>query len=293
MRILKLQLRENEHILLDTEAPTTLTTERLLALLPTLLGYPAQPQPTQALPLTTRKYLPLAEYLRGSQHARVTLTYQELEELLGFTLPASAKRHRAWWGNSIVGHSQAAAWLNEGWRVVGVTTTAVTFQRAKGNDMAHITGRIGGIAAGYDLDLTWASPELTGRIGGRLAGRDVNLRIERDGGVHGRVGGRTVGFDVHGTLSPDLVTVRLGGSTVGVDAHVDLTGTTAHGRLGGDHLGKDVRLTLLPQGVQGRIGGRVGGKDVTVQGAPAELAVLAALITYQALEEDESTAAGS
>lgn len=45
-------------------------------------------------------------------------TFEELERVLGFPLPPSARRHGGWWTNTLDGtHSQARAWLEAGWRV--------------------------------------------------------------------------------------------------------------------------------------------------------------------------------
>lgn len=285
MRTLKVQLREGDQTLLDTEGRTTLTPEQLLTLLPQLFGL-KPPQPP-LLPLTTRKYLPLSQHLHDRDDTPLTLSFTDIEHLLGFALPASAKKHRAWWSNSPTGHSQAAAWLNAGWKVTGVTRSTVTFQRQKGNDMQTITGRVGGRSIGYDLNLLWSAQELTGRIGGATVGYDVDLRIDEHGRVQGHVGGRLTGFDVKGTLTPQRVDLRFGGALIGADLQVDLRDAAATGRLGGAKLGHDLKLTRTSGGWQGRIGGRSEGKDVVLTSeAPAELAILAAAITFRILEDD-------
>ncbi|MFB9990833.1 hypothetical protein ACFFLM_02380 [Deinococcus oregonensis] len=282
MRTLKVQLREDEQILLETEGRTTLAPEQLLALLPQLLGLKHAPP----LPLATRKYLPLSEYLRESSARTLTLTFAEIEDLLGFDLPPSAKKHRAWWSNSSTGHSQAAAWLNPGWEVAGVTRTTVTFQHRKGEDMNIITGRVGGTSVGYDLNLTWSAPELTGRIGGSTVGRDVKLHIEH-GRVQGHVGGQMLGFEVKGTLTSERIDLRFGGKLIGADLSVELHNSTATGRLGGKKLGYDVQLTQTSGGWHGRIGAGLDGYDVILSGeVPSELATLAAAMAFQALQDD-------
>ena len=44
-------------------------------------------------------------------------TFGEIESILGFELPASARLHRPWWSNQRGGngHSQAIAWSVAGW----------------------------------------------------------------------------------------------------------------------------------------------------------------------------------
>lgn len=46
------------------------------------------------------KYDPLNRFLSQQSTDRITLTFSEIEAILGFTLPASAHRHTAWWSNS-------------------------------------------------------------------------------------------------------------------------------------------------------------------------------------------------
>jgi len=63
-----------------------------------------------------QKYCPLGDYLVKQCEVTVSLTFQEIERILGFSLPPSAYNHRAWWANSL-SHPQAGSWLNVGWKV--------------------------------------------------------------------------------------------------------------------------------------------------------------------------------
>lgn len=76
-----------------------------------------------------QKYMPLNVYLTELARDEVTLTTNEIERILGFTLPASAFRHSAWRTNTPT-HSQARAWMDAGWTMVGHSAQAVTFKRA-------------------------------------------------------------------------------------------------------------------------------------------------------------------
>jgi hypothetical protein len=60
-------------------------------------------------------YDPLEKHLNT---ARITLTFDEIERILGFELPKSAHIHDAWWDNGTHNHPQRNAWINAGWRVV-------------------------------------------------------------------------------------------------------------------------------------------------------------------------------
>ena len=44
------------------------------------------------------------------------MTFQQVETVIGGSLPASARRHRPWWANDARGHAHADAWLGEGYR---------------------------------------------------------------------------------------------------------------------------------------------------------------------------------
>jgi hypothetical protein len=76
------------------------------------------------------RYKKLAEYLKSLAAERVKLRFDEVEKVLGFTLPSSALR-RQWWGNDST-HTQARnGWLGAGWLVesVDIEARCVTFSR--------------------------------------------------------------------------------------------------------------------------------------------------------------------
>jgi hypothetical protein len=80
---------------------------------------------------TKSKYYRLHLYFRRANGTSKSLSFAEVEEVLGLPLPPGARSSRAWWGNSRSGHPQSRAWLLAGWRVVHVDVTAevVKFQR--------------------------------------------------------------------------------------------------------------------------------------------------------------------
>ena len=71
------------------------------------------------------KYAPLTQYLAAQPGATVTLTFADIEALLGAPLPASARRRTDWWGNHIRSQSHTRAWTAVGWRVQRVNRGAV------------------------------------------------------------------------------------------------------------------------------------------------------------------------
>ena len=78
-----------------------------------------------------RKYQPLTDYLAGQPGSQVTLTFREIEQLVG-ALPLGAFA-RTWWSNNVRRSSPVLAWRSVGWRVEAVETLnrRVTFVRAE------------------------------------------------------------------------------------------------------------------------------------------------------------------
>jgi hypothetical protein len=77
------------------------------------------------------KYEPLRRYLTGLASDRVRLSFNEIERILRFSLPNSARRYAPWWANTGGSHIQADAWMSAGWRTaqVDVPGEQVTFDR--------------------------------------------------------------------------------------------------------------------------------------------------------------------
>ena len=75
------------------------------------------------------KYKPLERHLRASGKPRLALTFSQVEKILGIRLPASARRHPAWWSNNDRSHVQAQAWRVTGYRTeqVDISAEKLTF----------------------------------------------------------------------------------------------------------------------------------------------------------------------
>ncbi len=86
------------------------------------------------------KYDKFGEYLDERGESPVTLTFRQVEEVLGFRLPAGAYKHRAWWRNSKrPGGLPATSWLPRGWRSgnVNLGERRVTFWKNGKNGNAY------------------------------------------------------------------------------------------------------------------------------------------------------------
>ena len=77
------------------------------------------------------KYQPLTDYLVRQDGDQVTLSLRELEMILQFPLPVSA-RLRSWWVDTTLRAPHARAWRTAGWKVAAVNfgTQTVRFVRA-------------------------------------------------------------------------------------------------------------------------------------------------------------------
>ena len=56
------------------------------------------------------EYLPLHTYLRDRYANTVVLTFMEIEDLLGFSLPEVARLQQEWWADSLTPSAQSRTW---------------------------------------------------------------------------------------------------------------------------------------------------------------------------------------
>jgi hypothetical protein len=119
------------------------------------------------------KYDPLLRHLEGLPRDRVAMRFEEIEAILGFPLPQSSRRHRAWWSNNLSNSAITRAWIDAGYRTeqVDLEGRRLVFRRTrKGPEAAgavHRSGRHpfigsmkGTVTLAPDLDLAApADPE--------------------------------------------------------------------------------------------------------------------------------------
>jgi len=98
----------------------------------------ASERPTAVLPIdrsTPRvpaEYVSLYTYLEHRYASIVVLTFDQMEALLGFALPASACTERDWWtGAAVRTHRHSAAWMGAGRTATpNLSARTVTFERS-------------------------------------------------------------------------------------------------------------------------------------------------------------------
>jgi hypothetical protein len=64
------------------------------------------------------KYFNLTSHLANLDAEAWEASFKDVEEVLGFPLPYSARQHRPWWANQ--GHAQSAAWLSACYKTANV-----------------------------------------------------------------------------------------------------------------------------------------------------------------------------
>lgn len=80
------------------------------------------------------KYQPLQEYLLNSNASTLSLKFSDIEKILGFKLPASSYKHRAFWSNNPSNNVMTEAWLKAGYETQEVDLAARKLIFLKAND---------------------------------------------------------------------------------------------------------------------------------------------------------------
>lgn len=62
------------------------------------------------------RYAALTSHLIHAAGERIPMTFEEIEAVVGHTLPQSALKHRAWWSNNPSNSVITQAWLDAGFR---------------------------------------------------------------------------------------------------------------------------------------------------------------------------------
>lgn len=83
-------------------------------------------------PRVPQEYLSLHIYLEDRYASIVVLTFDQMEALLGFTLPAPAYTERDWWtGAAVDTHRHSAAWMGARRTArPNLSARTVTFERS-------------------------------------------------------------------------------------------------------------------------------------------------------------------
>ena len=80
-----------------------------------------------------QKFLPLGEFFRSSTKLSITMSFSEIEGILGFPLGKSAEQHSWWTRTGFMNISQC--WLDNGYEIkkLNIEKKRVTFHQTKKN----------------------------------------------------------------------------------------------------------------------------------------------------------------
>jgi PHD/YefM family antitoxin component YafN of YafNO toxin-antitoxin module len=79
------------------------------------------------------KYEALGEFLKRQSNQRVTMSFAEIERIIGAKLPPSARKHRPWWSNNPTNSAMTQIWLAAGYESEQVDMAArrLVFRRVR------------------------------------------------------------------------------------------------------------------------------------------------------------------
>lgn len=83
------------------------------------------------------KYEPLERFLKSLDARQWRASFEDIERILNFKLPKSARTHPAWWSNDETGHSHARAWLDAGRRTRDVDIAAGKVTLVRSEELDH------------------------------------------------------------------------------------------------------------------------------------------------------------
>ncbi|WP_306252304.1 hypothetical protein [Parvularcula sp. IMCC14364] len=92
------------------------------------------------------KYAPLQDYLERTGALTIPMTFEEIEQLVGEKLPASAYKHRPWWSNNPSNSVITHAWLAAGYKTakVDMASKHLVFTKREDNNGALESNHGGG-----------------------------------------------------------------------------------------------------------------------------------------------------
>ena len=127
------------------------------------------------------KYARLQDHLQNLTTDVWEASFDEIERILGFSLPASARRYQAWWANQgIGGPGQANSWSEAGWRTrrLRLQDERVTFERVAGPSQNRRPEPREATASSPEDQSARSTPDLDqGQTSNEYAKEDVDLPV--------------------------------------------------------------------------------------------------------------------
>lgn len=125
------------------------------------------------------KYDPFREFLESLDTPFVSMTFEQIEQIVGADLPRSAREYRAWWSNNSFNSTMTDAWRAAGFKSekVDIAGGRVTFRKVDEppSDESPPSARLsiigclkGTVKVQPDADLTAPTGEAWSTLSGRL-----------------------------------------------------------------------------------------------------------------------------
>ena len=94
------------------------------------------------------KYDPLGAHLRRRTADRIAMSFREIEQVTGVSLPAKSQHSRAWWSNNPGNNVMTKVWLDAGFETAEVDLKAhtVVFVRKEAARPKHVAAHAAGMA---------------------------------------------------------------------------------------------------------------------------------------------------
>jgi hypothetical protein len=91
------------------------------------------------------KYSPLADFLLAQQRDEISITFAEIERIIGSPLPRS-HRYRAWWSNNSFNSVMTKVWLDAGFQSaeVDMKRRKLVFRKIESSDPGRSAAAAGG-----------------------------------------------------------------------------------------------------------------------------------------------------
>lgn len=105
------------------------------------------------------KYSPLSDFFSNNNEEAITLSYEQIENILGSPLPNSAYQYQAWWTNNPKNHFHASTWVDNGFKVEDIKFGEfIVFRKVKHElinapSMTTITKEISDIGSSEVLEI--------------------------------------------------------------------------------------------------------------------------------------------
>ncbi len=128
------------------------------------------------------KFEPLTAFLSSLPTSERRVTFGEIERILGFKLPPSARRHRPWWSNNPDNSAITKAWLAAGFRTEQVDMAGESLVFRKARQAAHCFFEDGACARCLTARrIAQGFANASGRLDGRtVAPRALPARVDRN-----------------------------------------------------------------------------------------------------------------